>query len=290
MLRILFRLRLFICPLLCILFPYTVSPYGISLKSQDTVNYSRFGDQPPLSKELHKLLEAQIQWDAGVDDINPSHLHLRFVKIEEATTGKAAPQRYRVFIDGAPENKIFSFGYWPLGKDIAYDPRDIYVNGQGLLMLHKPRPDEELSLKAGDDEFTLTPVTGSAEPFRFVFSRRDGLLQIYNTLVPHPVASEEQGCRLEARLAQADATAVLLIIDGFPAKSKIPLVLESEGEQASAILTTDSNGHAVTATLPYVGVKTQGTLKVSAEGPNCLPSIVLPWGPGTHPLSTTPQQ
>ena len=72
-----------------------------------------------------------------------------------------------------------------------------------------------------------------------------------------------------------NATAVLIIADRFPAKAKIPLVLESDGSSISEMLNTNADGHAVMAVFPYVPGKPQGTLKATAEGPGCLPSCLL---------------
>jgi hypothetical protein len=166
-----------------------------------------------------------------------------------------------------------------VGKEIVPDPQDIYVNGQGLLMIHKPKPEQEMSFSAAGDEFEATPVAGNAEPVRYLLFSLDGKLQIFGTLVPHPLVSEDNSCTLEVRIAESDATAVLIITDRLPAKAKVSVVLESGGKTTSAVLATDSNGHAVMAGFPYVPGLAQGTLKASAEGPHCLPSVVLPWGP-----------
>jgi hypothetical protein len=223
--------------------------------------------------------------------LNPSGLQLRFVKIDEQVTpGGHGTARYRVYAEGAPENKVYFFDSWTIANNLAYDPRDLYVNGQGLLMLHKPKPEQELSFKAGDDEFDITTVIDSAVPSRYLLASRDKQLALYGTVVPNPVVAEEQGCRLEVRIAQPDSTAVLIIADRFPAKAKIPLVLESEGASYSAMLNTNTEGHAVMAVFPYVAGIAQGMLKASAEGTNCVPYVVLPWGgAGPHAASTTQQ-
>jgi hypothetical protein len=215
---------------------------------------------------------------------------LRFDKTGERVTqeGRVA-DRYRVSAQGVPENKVFAFKTWPVTKTIvSVDPRDVYANTQGLLMIHKPTPEQEMSRKAGDDELEITPVTGSAEPMRYLLSSLDGQVQVFGTLVPHPVVANDHGCRLEVRIAQPDATAVLLIADGFPEKAKINLILESEGVAVNETLVTNANGHAVIADFPYAAGKTQGTLKAAAEGPGCLPSVVLPWGPATPAAPKAP--
>lgn len=272
--------------------------YGQDSKQSNVLNYFNFKGQPTPSKELLTLLERQARWDdAGSGNLNlsgshlnPSGLRLIFEKIDEQTTpGGRVAARYRMFAEGAPENKVFAFRTWSLTNSLSTELRDIYVNGQGLLMIHPPTPEEELSFKAGNDELDIMPVTEIAEPARYLFAGRDRQLSIYGTLVPHPVIAVDNGCRLEVRIAQPDATAVLIIADRFPERARIPLVLESEGVSASEMLNTNADGHAVMAVFPYVPGKPQGMLKATAEGPGCLPSVLLHWGPIHATASTTPQ-
>jgi len=73
--------------------------------------------------------------------MNPAGLHLRFDKIDEQVTpGGHSTARYRVYAEGAPENKVYAFGTWFMTNAPAIDPHDYYVNGQGLLMRHSLSP------------------------------------------------------------------------------------------------------------------------------------------------------
>jgi hypothetical protein len=229
---------------------------------------------------LLRVLEREMNWDdAGPNDDNPLGVRLRFVKIDEQVTplGLVAT-RYRVFAEGAPENLVYGLRTWLIGEDSIPDLHDLYVNAQGLLMLHKPKPSQEASFKAQGDEFDIISITGSAEPMRYLFFSMDGRFQIFGTLVPHPLVSENRGCTLELRIAQPDATAVMVVANLFPPEARVPIVLESGGKTASEVLTTDTNGHAVMAAFPYVTGQTRGVLKASGEGADCLPSVVLRWG------------
>ncbi len=290
----LFSKRFSICLLFCVLYSSPLCLFGQILKKSDTLERALFRNQAPPSKETMVKLGLQAHWDDSGGNQNPSGLHLRFVKIgEEAAAGGRVAVRYRVLAEGAPENKVFAFGTWMLGKELTFDSRDVYVNGQGLLMIHKPKPEQELVTEAGDDEFDIKTVTDTGEPLRYLFERKDGQLRIYGTLIPHPLEAEELGCKLEVLLAKLDATEVLLVVEGFPASEKIPLVLESDGEGASEMMTTNANGHAVMAVFPFSRTKTLGTLKASAEGPGCLPTIVMPWGAASSaaaPASTPPEE
>ena len=271
--------RLIVCLSVYVLFLVAFFCYGQDSRSSDTLHFFHFGGPPSPTPELRVILERQVSWDAaGQNFLNPSGLRLSFEKIDEQTTpGGRVAARYRVFAPGAPENKVFAFETWPVDKEVSTDPRDIYVNGQGLLMIHRPKPEQESSFKAADDEVEITPVTESAEPIRFLLTSKDGQLLVFGTLVPHPVVADDQGCSLEVRIAWSEPATFLIIADRFPENTKIPLVLESEGAIAKEKLVTDSDGHAVMAGNPSVPGKAQGTLKATAEGPKCLPSVVLPW-------------
>ena len=75
-------------------------------KKSDAIPYAVFGAGAPPTQGMMDLLQSQVAWDrATPEPTNPLGMHLRFVKIDDTAAG-AAP-RYRVFADGAPENKVF---------------------------------------------------------------------------------------------------------------------------------------------------------------------------------------
>ena len=283
---------------LCVLFYSPSFSYGQDTNQSSVLSYFSFKLQSKPTKDVLTILERQARWDdAGSGDLsltgsrlNPAGFHLRFVKIDDQTTpGGHSTARYRVYAEGAPENKVYAFGSWSLTNAPTTDQRDIYLNGQGLLMLHKPKPEQALSFTVGENEYDVTVATDRAIPSRFILTSRDRQLTIYGTLVPNPVVAEDHGCRLEVRIAQPEATAVLIIADRFMAKAKIPVVLESAGSSTTKTISTNAEGRGVIAVFPYVPGIAQGMLKVSAEGNGCLPYVVLPWGAGSPAASMSPQ-
>lgn len=242
------------------------------------VRYVQLDGQAAPTKEFRLLLDHQARWDdAGINDPNGSHL--RFVMVQnQASRGERGLVRYRVFAEGAPQKKVYSLQTWLVSNEAAVvDPRDLYVNAQGLVMIRRPRPEEDTSFAAGEDELEVESGPTVAEPKRFLLSTVAGDLLIYGTLVAHPLQSNDQGCRLEARIAQPNEATVLIVANGFPAKSKVSLVLRSGDSLASDTMETNSDGHAVWAVSPIVPGMSEGILKASAEGPSCMPAIVLPW-------------
>ncbi|HTW61121.1 MAG TPA: hypothetical protein VMD55_04885, partial [Terracidiphilus sp.] len=252
---------------------------GQSSRTLGELVYSSFPGEPAPSRDTLTAVVNEARWDTPrAGDQNPDDLRLRFEQIESQGTPGTAPARFRVFAEGAPDNKVYGLASWVVGQSLAYDPRDLYVNDQGLVMIHGPRPAQEAALTAPGDELELAPQAGTAEPVRYMLSSKDGALSIFGTLVPHPLITQDQDCTLELRIAQPHATAVLVVAEGFPPDARVPLVLESGGQTVHMTMATNSSGHAEVADFPSVPGKTQGSLKVTAEGPSCLPSAVLPWG------------
>jgi hypothetical protein len=254
------------------------------------VHYVRLPGQALPTKAFRVFLDHQAWWDdAGVSD--PHGAHLRFVMIENQTAqGKHGLTRYRVYAEGASQNKVYSLQTWLVNNATTTNPHDLYVNGQGLVMLRRPRDDEEATLTAGEDELVVESGPAVAEPIRFLLSTLDGQLLIYGTLVAHPLQSRDKGCELEARLAQPNDASYLIVANGFPAKSKITFVYRSGDAVASETVESNSDGHSVGAVSPIVPGMTQGMLKASAEGPNCMPFVVLPWKAATNAAPKTPDQ
>jgi hypothetical protein len=254
---------------------------GQSGKTPEGLVYSSFPGEPGPSRDLLTTLVNQARWDSPqAGDRNPDGLRLRFEKIDAQGTASAG---YRVFAEGAPANKVYGLTFWIVGQKLAEDPRDLYLNDQGLVMVHRPRPGQDMAFKAPGDELALSPQAGTAEPLRYMLSSKDDQLSILGTLVPQPLIARDQACTLELRMAEPHATAVLLVAEGFLSNAKIPLVLESEGQTIHMIMPTNSSGHAEVANFPSVPGKAQGSLEVTAEGKSCLPEAVLPWGAPPEP-------
>lgn len=255
-----------------------VFAHGQTFKTPEGLTYSNFSGQPAPSKDLLSELVRQVRWDAPMaDNLNPEGLRLRFEKIEGQDAHQTGSAKYRVYAEGAPENKIYKLSVWQVGQKLTAQPQDLFVNGQGLVMTQRPKAEQESSFRAPGSELCLTPQAKTAEPVRYLLTSKDEQLSIQGTLVPDPLVAQDQECTLELRIAEPGATAVLIVTDGFPAQIQMPVVLESEGQSAHMMVAVDAGGHAEVADFPATPGKAQGTLKVTAEGQSCLPSAVLPW-------------
>src|SRR5580658_4807772 len=172
------------------------------------------------SSQLLDTLVQQLHWDnGGAGNLDRLAFHLRFVKAGETQTPEGSVTRYRIFAEGAPENKVYGLGTWEIGKVSDYSVQDVYVNAQGLVMTHRPSPDEEAATQLPAVEVEISPKNISGQPTRYALVSRDGQVTSFGTLVPHPIVSQDGGCRLEARVAAPGSSAVLIVADGFAAQT-----------------------------------------------------------------------
>jgi hypothetical protein len=251
-------------------------------------NHSFAQDSKPSSPgDISQLLQRQLGWDDALpDEKNPDGLHFQFVKIDDANLSQGHFVRYRAYVPGAPRDQKLSVGEWQLGSDLQVFPNDVYVNAKGLLMVHKPRPDQMDRDSVDDaDELDFALQTARGEPVRFVLATSNGKLMVPGTIVPFPIESKSGACRLEIRLVTRDAEAVLIYADGLKPNSVVPFESISAGEPEQAKFSANAKGHAATADMPFVDGKDAGVLKVKLVTKGCALSADVPWGKGSyHPL------
>lgn len=241
---------------------------------------SACNSQSPSNANMRDLVQRQVGWDDALpNQKNPTGLHFTFTKIDETPSRNGRLVRYRVYVPGASEKKTYTLGTWKIGSELHVLPIDVYVNAKGLLMVHKPTPEQENSDSVADaDELDLATVAARGEPVRFVLATEDGKFMVPGTVVPFPISGSGTNCRIEARLVQPDGQAILLYADGLPPNSVIPFKAFSEGDTETPTFATNAAGHAATIDMPFVDGKDSGTLKVAIDSKGCSTSLEIPWG------------
>jgi hypothetical protein len=241
-----------------------------------------------VSPEVVKMLNAQVGWDDALPgEHNPTGLRMEFAKIDSEAflQGKAVGHfvRYRVLVPGAPQEPTYALAMWKIGGQIQVAYNQVYVNAKGLLMLHRPRPDQQ-DKDAVDpaDELDLSLQTAAGEPIRYALTSAESKLIVPGTVVPYPIVKKDGNCRLEARLAMPDAEGVVIYADGLEPGTDVPFQAVSEGEAHPGSFHTNARGHAATVDLPYVIGKSSGVLKVAVAAKTCAVSIEIPWGKGSY--------
>jgi len=233
--------------------------------------------------ETQDLLQRQIGWDENQPNVkNPAGLFLQFSKIDETTSSGKQIAQYRAYAFGVPESKKYTLTVWKIGSDPHTLSSGVYVNAKGLLMTHKPRPEQEYSDFLGDDEYHLAVQAARAEPVRYALASTDKQLFVSGTVVPFPREDTDRGCRLEVRLAEPDGRAVLIYADGLPANAEIPFQQLTADDTRTGKFSVNAQGHAVTTVYPTASGKDRGSLRVSLAIPECSVAVEIPWGAGSY--------
>ena len=239
-----------------------------------------------LSDEQQNLIQRQLSWDANLPGkLNPAGLSFQFFKTDERTFSDRHLVSYRAYVPGAPENEKYSLTIWKLGAEPHPLSGAVYVNAKGLLMTHKPRPDEENSDFLGGSELEFDVQAARGEPVRYALSSTDHELLVTGTVIPFPLKDADGSCALEVRLVTPDADVVLISADGLPPNTEVPFDISVAGTPEMEKFNTNANGHAVTSAIPPAIGKDPGSLKVTLATTGCSTAVELPWGKGSyHPF------
>ncbi len=226
-------------------------------------------------------------WDQGFD--LPPGSHLRFVKIGETASDVGHLLRYRIFADAAEEGIPYVLGVWRIGtdlEDLQILTESAFVNRKGLVVNNPPNPAQQDATELTDGSETVVDVKAAkGEPVRFVLRTQDSKTMIGGTLVPFPIESTDESCRLRALLADPEANAILLYADGFPANSVLKVQSSSQGASRSETIYTDAKGHGSAIDAPHVKGMGAGTVTETIRANGCAASVSLPWGAGSfHPM------
>src|SRR5580700_4940962 len=125
---------LLIAVLISIQFQFLAYSKTSRKNEKDELAYATFSGQPTPTDDLLKVLLRQARWDSGHWDlVNEQVLKLRFNKVDDQVTPKGTHTRYRVFAEGAPENKVYEWRVWLDGEEPKSEPQDVFVNSRGLL-------------------------------------------------------------------------------------------------------------------------------------------------------------
>ena len=237
--------------------------------------------------DLSADLKKQVGWDDNLpDSTNPGGLQFHFSKIGDLNIPQGHLVNYRAYVRGAAEKTKYFVGVWKVGAELQILPTDVYVNAKGLLMDHKPRPDQEdKDSVEEDDELDLAVEAARGEPIRVILVSADKKIAVPGTLVPFPIESEDKNCRLEVRLASMDGQAILIYADGLPPNTVVPFESNSAGEVVQNKFNVNAQGHAVAGDQPKVDGKDSGVVKETLSTKDCSVSVEIPWGKGSyHPL------
>lgn len=225
-------------------------------------------------------------WDfPKADEKNPQGLKLEFLQFKEEKTPQQTLRSYRVYIHGAPVDKEYSVAIWQAGKQPTVLMPTAWVNKAGLLMAHKPTP-EQMTLKSvpESDEVDFAIGGSAGEPLRIGILSKDGTLNVAGTIVPFPIQDSAGNCTAQAVLAAPDASLLLIEGRGFAPNTKIHTVSISEGDRAESENTSNAKGELVYVEMPFVDNKDHGIETITLTTPACTLHLAVKWGKDSYKL------
>lgn len=260
-----------------------------------------------------RLASIQAQWGRGM---STPGLSMSLVETGRTKSAAGATEiSYHVTATGFTPGDSLGLIRWPLNGGAHKVMSGLALTSEGVVVCAPPSaapsapssapasaaanaPSCTTTMKPNDPVVVVTSAA-AGEPIRVALVDDDRSRGAAATVVPFPIAGQDQGCKLQIMLGIQDASMVLIEGTGFPANT--PLKIDSTTGSATRTLhpVTNADGYFVTFELPeakgdatgtttlrFAGVNHQPTLedaKTPAKpDPTCAPSVTFPWGKGTY--------
>lgn len=273
-------------------------------------------DQQALAAAL-RLASLQAHWGA---EMSTPGLSMSLVESGRTKTADGATQiSYHITASGFTPGDSLSLIRWPLNEQAHKVMSDLALTTDGALICAGPQtnptPTAPSAAKAPSgptapsctttmkphDPVVIEATVAQGEAIRVAVVDDDRSRGAATSVVPFPLAGENQGCKLSIILGLQDASMVLVEGTGFPPNT--PLKLESITGSNTRTLSprTNADGRLVVVDLPQSKGAASGTTTVRFAGvthfptledsknpsqpdPACSPSVTYAWGKGTYKL------
>lgn len=174
---------------------------------------------------------------------------------------------------------------WPLDSGVKQVATGLTVDASGQLICPEISQGDCLTSMQPGDPVHIKAVAARGEPLRVAIISPDQKKRTETTIIPFPIESVSNGCKLEVILGTKNASLVLLEGAGFPKNTKVELHIVTFGQDRPVTTTTNATGGLIIADLPAVTGHPSGTTTISYHGTTCSPSLSFPWGANSyHPL------
>ncbi len=122
-------------------------------------------------------------------------------------------------------------------------------------------------------------VTGMlGQPRSFVLTGDDKKPLALGEAVPFPAIGKDNQCSVESVLLRPNASAVLVIGQGFVPGEAVNDISSSRGEVIPGSLRADENGRVLTVVLPFEKGYDDGQTTYTYQNSKCHPSTTFNWG------------
>ncbi|MGC2638561.1 MAG: hypothetical protein WA294_15370 [Acidobacteriaceae bacterium] len=271
-------------------------------------------EQQTLAAAL-RLASLQAHWGA---EMSTPGLSMSLVETGRAKTADGATQiSYHITASGFTPGDSLSLIRWPLNEQAQKVISGLALTADGTLICAAPQanptPTAPSTAPSGptapsctttmkpSDPVLIQATVAQGEAIRVAVVDDDRSRGAAASVVPFPLAGQDQGCKLSIIIGLKDASMVLVEGTGFPPNT--PLKLESITGSNTRQLSprTNADGRLVVVDLPESKGAASGTTTVRFSGvthfptledsrnpaqpdPTCSPSVTYPWGKGAYKL------
>jgi hypothetical protein len=207
---------------------------------------------------------------------NPKMATLVLKEVETGTRAGLKTISYSASVTGLSQKRPYLLMSWDIGTEAP------------VLTIEGVRLDESGTLRCGATkdcpsgqagDVLLIRVTGMiGQPRRFVLTASDKKPVALGEAVPFPGLGKDNECTVEAVILRPNASAVLLIGQGFVPGEEVKRLSTSNGETIGGSSKADARGRVLALDLPFVKGYDHGKTSYTFEGSRCRPTTAFNWG------------
>jgi len=227
-----------------------------------------------------KLDNAKLNGEATVEltfqNPKPPMATLVLKEVERGTRAGLKTVSYSASVAGLSQKKPYSLMSWDVGTDAP------------VIAIQGVRIDESGTLRCGSTKDCPTAQEGDVlqlrvtgmigQPRRFVLTGSDKKPVALGEAVPFPAVGRDNECTIEAVILRPNASAVLLIGQGFVPGEEVKRLSTSSGETVGGTSKADTNGRVLSLDLPFVKGYDHGQTSYNYQGSKCHPTTTFKWG------------
>jgi hypothetical protein len=235
------------------------------------------GNATNLVQTADRVASITRDWMEGKNSAQGASVEFR--EVARANNGGQLKVQYRFFVKGAPNDQTYMLISWPI---TAANPsvlmKSVSISANGLVLCAGTTPGQCGDANNKDDPIALTFSPRQGEVIRLAFVSADQKTRIFAAIVPDPIIKTSMTCSAEIVRLSPKFELALFLAKGFQPNEDLLFQSKSYDESQDEHVKANAGGGYVTAMLPFVKGKPNGSTFVQLKGESCAPELSFEWG------------
>lgn len=228
---------------------------------------------------VNTLARSEANWGPAMSTPGDS---LRVIDKGHKSTPEGTQVTFGLNVTGFQPGDSLRLLRWPLDSRVQQVTSGLTVDSAGQVICPEISQGDCLTTMQPGDPVQVHDVAARGEPLRLAIVSADGKKRAESTIIPFPLETTSNSCKMEVILGTKDAGLVLLEGAGFPKSEKVEIHIVTDGKDNPVTTTTSATGGLLVAVLAGSGGHTSGTTTISYHGDSCSPSLSFPWGKDSY--------